>query len=64
MWYDPILSAMQKAHLAQVLLRGTRAAGYVTELWTLERMAKVIWKEFPVRYHPNALWHLRGCETQ
>jgi len=52
------LSAGQKAHLAQVLLRGAQAAGYRTELWTLKRMAKVIWKEFQVRYHPNALWHL------
>jgi transposase len=52
------LSAEQKTHLAQVLLRGAQAVGYQTELWTLERIAKVIWKEFQVRYHPNALWHL------
>ena len=52
------LSAGQKSHLAQVLLRGAQAAGYQTELWTLKRIAKVIWKEFQVRYHPNALWHL------
>jgi transposase len=52
------LSAEQKTHLAQVLLRGAHAVGYQTELWTLERIAKVIWKEFRVRYHPNALWHL------
>lgn len=52
------LSAGQKDHLARVLLRGAQAAGYQTELWTLKRIAKVIWKEFHVRYHPNALWHL------
>jgi len=52
------LSAGQKTHLAQVLLRGAQAAGYRTELWTLKRIAKVIWKEVQVRYHPNALWHL------
>jgi|SRR5262245_60599895 len=52
------LSAEQKTHLAQVLLRGAHAVGYRTELWTLERSATVIWKEFRVRYHPNALWHL------
>jgi transposase len=52
------LSAEQKTHLAQVLLRGARAAGHQTELWTLKRIAKVIWKEFHVHYHPNALWHL------
>jgi len=52
------LSAEQKGHLAQVLLRGAQAAGYRTELWTLKRIAQVIWKEFRVRYHPNALWYL------
>lgn len=52
------LSAGQQTHLAPVLLRGARAAGYRTELWTLKRMAKVIWKEVQVRYHPNALWPL------
>jgi transposase len=41
-----------------VLLRGAQAAGYRTELWTLKRIAKVIWKEFHLRYHPNALWYL------
>jgi transposase len=52
------LSAEQKAHLAQVLLHGARAAGYQTELWTLKRIAKAIWQEFHVRYQPNALWYL------
>lgn len=52
------LSAGQKEHLARTLLRGAQAAGYQTELWTLKRVAKVIWQEFPLRYHPNALWHL------
>lgn len=52
------LSAEQKTHLAQVLLHGAQAAGYQTELWTLKRIAKVIWQEFRVRYRPNALWYL------
>jgi transposase len=52
------LSAEQKTHLAQVLLRGARAAGHQTELWTLKRIAKVIWHEFRVRYQPNALGYL------
>jgi transposase len=45
------LSAEQKTHLTQVLLRGAVAAGYQNELWTLERIAKVIWQEFHVRYY-------------
>lgn len=52
------LSEEQKAQLAQVLLQGAPAAGYRTELWTLQRIARVIRKEFQVHYHPNALWHL------
>ena len=52
------LSAEQKARLAQVLLRGAHVLGYQTELWTLERIAQIIWQEFHVRYHPNALWPL------
>jgi transposase len=52
------LAAGQKDHLARVLLRGAQVAGYQTELWTLKRIAQVIWKEFHLRYHPRALWHL------
>ena len=52
------LSAEQKMQLVHVLLRGAQAAGYRTELWTLQRVAKIIRHEFQVRYHPNALWHL------
>jgi transposase len=52
------LSAEQKTYLTQVLLRGAVAAGYRTELWTLERIAKIIWKEFRVRYYRTAVWHL------
>ena len=48
----------QKAHLAQVLLQGARVAGYRSELWTLERIATVIRRQFRVRYHPHAIWRL------
>ena len=52
------LSRPEKEQLAQVLLRGARAMGYRTELWTLGRIAKVIWRQFRVRYHPHAVWYL------
>jgi len=52
------LSTEQKTHLAQVLGHGAQARGYQTELWTLERIAKVVWQEFHIRYRPNALWYL------
>jgi len=27
-------------------------------LWTLERIAKVVWQEFHIRYRSTALWYL------
>jgi transposase len=52
------LSAEQQTQLAQVLMQGARTRGYRTELWTLERIAKVVWQKFHIRYRPNALWYL------
>jgi transposase len=52
------LSRTEKEQLAQMLLQGARAIGYRTELWTLGRIAKVIWRHFRVRYHPHAVWYL------
>lgn len=37
---------------------GAQARGYQTELWTLKRIAKVVWQECHIRYRPNALWDL------
>jgi transposase len=55
---EPRLGAEQKAQLAEILLRGARAAGYPTELWTLRRIAEVIEKEFGVKYHPGHVWKI------
>lgn len=47
--------------LLEWLLKGAMAYGYPNELWTLKRMARVILREFGVRYHPNHVWRiLRG----
>ena len=47
--------------LLEVLLKGAVAYGYPNELWTLKRIARVILREFGVRYHPNHVWRvLRG----
>lgn len=57
----PRLTAGQKEDLATILLRGPRAAGFPTDLWTLPRIAKVIAKHFGVKYHPAHVWRiLRG----
>jgi len=34
------------------------AYGYPNELWTLKRIARVILREFGVRYHPNHVWRV------
>ena len=54
----PRLSQQQKAKLEEILLAGARAAGFDTELWTLQRVARVIERHFEVRYHPGHVWHL------
>ena len=48
--------------LLELLLKGAMAYGYPNELWTLKRIARVIWREFGVKYHPNHVWRLlRRC---
>jgi transposase len=54
----PRLSREQKKQLEQVLLKGPHAAGFVTDLWTLRRVAKVIEREFGVKYHPGHVWYI------
>jgi transposase len=46
------LSEEQRAQLKGLLLKGAEAHGFRGEVWTLERVAKVIRKEFGVSYHP------------
>jgi transposase len=52
------LSQAECSQLLDVLLKGAMAYGYSNELWTLKRIAKVILKEFGVRYHPNHVWRV------
>ena len=44
--------------LLAVLLKGAMAYGYPNELWTLKRIARVIFQEFAIRYHPNHVWRV------
>lgn len=41
-------------HGDQAILRGAEAHGFDTELWTLPRIAEVIWRLTGVSYHPLA----------
>jgi len=52
------LTDEQLRRLDAELIRGARAHGYVTELWTLKRIAKVVQKLFGVNYHPSHVWRL------
>lgn len=52
------LTPEQKKELEQVLLKGPRAAGYDTDLWTLARVAKTIERMFGVKYHPGHVWYI------
>lgn len=54
--------------LLDMLLKGARAYGYANEMWTLKRIARVILREFGVRYHPNHVWRVLrqlhwSCQT-
>jgi transposase len=52
------LSQAECLRLLELLLRGAMAYGYPNELWTLKRIARVILREFGVRYHPNHVWRV------
>jgi transposase len=54
----PRLTERQKATLEQRLLAGPERLGYDTSLWSSERVAHLIEREFGVRYHPGHVWKL------
>lgn len=54
----PRLSHRQKQKLLRLLVHGPLAAGYPTDLWTLQRVADLIDRHFGVAYHPCHVWKL------
>jgi transposase len=52
------LTARQKQRLVRELLKGPRAHGYRTDLWTTQRIADVIERQFGVRYHRDHVGRL------
>lgn len=52
------LSDAQSGRLLQRLLEGAMSQGYRTELWTTQRIAEVIEREFGVQYHPDHVGRL------
>jgi transposase len=49
----PRLSAGQIGELAQLLLQGATAHGWVNDLWTAGRVTTLIQRHFGVRFHPE-----------
>jgi transposase len=54
----PKLTKRQRQHLVRLLLQGSLAHGYRTDLWTTARVAEVIEHHFGVRYHPDHVGRL------
>ena len=52
------MGGADRERLWTILLDGALAYGFANDLWTLRRIAGVIWKEFGVRYHPGHVWKL------
>ncbi len=52
----PQLSSKQKQKLERLLIKGPLAAGYKTDLWTLQRIARLITRHFGIKYHPAHVW--------
>jgi len=52
------LNQTAKKFLEVLLLRGARAIGYSTDLWTCPRVAQVIQETFGVRYHVDHIGRL------
>ena len=52
------LSPVQLAKVKKALAKGAEANGYVTDLWTLPRVAEVIERVTSVSYHPGYVWYI------
>ena len=48
----PRLSEQERAELPELLARGAEAHGFRGDVWTCERVAEVVRREFGVSYHP------------
>jgi transposase len=63
----PRLDRKQRTSLLRVLLKGSLAEGYRTDLWTTARIAEVIRRRFGVKYHRDhvgRLMHQLGWSAQ
>lgn len=52
------LSTAQLRRWVAALERGAYAYGYAEDYWTLDRIARLIWDLFRVRYRASSVWYL------
>ena len=52
------LDLAKRQRIVDLLLKGPTHFGFETELWTLERVADVIERQFDVSYHPSQVWRI------
>lgn len=55
------LTTRDRRRLVAYLLKGPRAFGWRTELWTLSRVAKLIEQKFGERYHISHVHRMLGA---
>jgi transposase len=63
----PKLSPAQKRRLVRLVAKGPLAHGYKTDIWTCDRVRRLIGREFRVRYHRDhvgRLLHQLGLSPQ
>lgn len=63
----PRLKEAQWQQLSGILRQGPKASGFLTERWSLKRIAHVVAERFGVHYHPNylaVLLHAHGFSPQ
>jgi transposase len=56
----PRLNSVQLGQLGELLKAGAQSHGYATALWTTERIARLIQRQFGVRYHRDHIGRLLG----
>jgi transposase len=54
----PKLSARQRGELAMMVLQSPLTFGFTTDLWTCQRIADLIRRQFGVDYHPDHVGRL------
>jgi len=52
------LSKIKKQKIRQAILKGPKAMGYSTDLWTLEKLQVLIKKIAKVEYHQGHVWKI------